>query len=103
RKVQVIAQPVGERDVPSPPEISDVFRGVGTVEVYRQLDPQQQRRADGDIGIARKIVVNLERVGVHGDQALAGAVQIRKIEDAVDQVLRKVVRDEKLLHQSHAD
>src|SRR6185312_12634376 len=64
REVEIIAQPVGQRDVPAPPEIGDVFSTVGMIEIDGQLNAEQQGRAYRDIGVAGEIVVKLPRVAV---------------------------------------
>ncbi len=103
RKIQIIAQPVRKRDVPAAPEIGEVHSGVWHLEIFRQLNPKQQRGADRDVGVARKVVVDLESIRVNGDQRLSPAVEIRKVEDPIDQIRRQKIRDQKLLHEAHAN
>ena len=55
RNVDIVAHPAAERDMPPLPEVPDVSRKIGPVEIFRQTDPQKARRADRDIGITRKI------------------------------------------------
>ena len=58
--VDVIPEPSRQGDVPAAPELGDVAAEVGHVEVAHQLDPEQLRRSDGDVGIAREVAINLE-------------------------------------------
>ena len=53
--VEVVAQPRAERDVPAPPELLEVARDVGGVEVLGQLVPEQLRgAAERHVGVARE-------------------------------------------------
>lgn len=45
--------------MPPAPELGNVATEVGHVEVAHQLDAEQFRRSDGDIGVTRKVAVNL--------------------------------------------
>ncbi len=60
RDVDVIAKPGGERDVPAPPEVRRRARHVRMIEVLGQLEPQPARRAARDVGVRRKIRVDLD-------------------------------------------
>jgi len=86
-EVQVVAQPVGEADVPAAPELGDVDGEVGPVEVARQFDAQQQPCAARDVGVAGEIEVELQRVGVDRQERLRAAIEVGRVEDAVDQVI----------------
>ena len=89
--------------MPAAPEIGHALRGIGPVEVGRQLDAQQQRRSKRDIGVSRKIVVNLQRVAVDGGQRFHARIEVRKIEHPVDQISREIIGNQQLLHQPYAD
>lgn len=52
REKDIIAQPVGQRDVPAAPKIFDGGGGIGTVEIFRELESQQFRASPGDIDIS---------------------------------------------------
>src|SRR5207249_4362316 len=73
------------------------------VEIRRQLDREQKRRADGDIGVARKIIVELQGVRVDGDQSLGAGVQLGQIENAVHQVVGQVIGNEQLFREPQRD
>jgi len=64
REIQIIAQPIGEGDVPATPEVGNVLGGVGAIEVGRKRDAEQQGGAQGDVRVSGEIVVELERVAV---------------------------------------
>ncbi len=49
---EVVAQPIGEGDVPTAPEVGHVHCEVRPAEVFRELNAEQQRRADGNICVA---------------------------------------------------
>src|SRR4029077_20443618 len=80
-----------------------VLSQVRRIEIRRQLDAQQQCRAQRDIGIAGKVVIDLERVSVHRHQNLSACIEVRKVEHPVHQVDRQIIGNHKLLHQSNAN
>src|SRR5258706_12737419 len=49
--------------MPAAPEVDDVLRLVGRIEIQRQLHTEDTRQTDRHVGVARKIEVELERVG----------------------------------------
>ena len=48
--------------MPAAPEVGDVGRLEGRVEVLREVEPEQEREADGDVGVPGEVEVELERV-----------------------------------------
>ena len=64
--VEVVAQPVGEGDVPAAPEVGGVLCLVGRVEVLWQVEAHQHCHADGYVGIAREVGVDLHGVEYQG-------------------------------------
>ena len=54
RDVQVVAQPVRQRDVPAPPELGDVARQVRLTEVDDEVDAEQARRRRGRYRCTRR-------------------------------------------------
>src|SRR5690606_2170462 len=83
RVIHVVAKPRGERHVPAPPEVAEVDGLVRAVEIFRQANAEQARRADGDVGVAREVGVYLEGERVEGEQVLDRAVLGRVGKDRV--------------------
>jgi len=54
--------------VPAAPELGDRFCEIGPIEIFHQIVSQNPRGADGDIGIAGKIAINLKGKQVGGKQ-----------------------------------
>src|ERR1700728_1135696 len=52
RYVEVVAQPAGQRHVPTPPEVLQVACRVGRVEVLGEPEAEQHGEADGDVVVA---------------------------------------------------
>ena len=67
RHVEVVAQPSGERDMPSTPEVGDRLGAVGRVEVAQELEAEHQSEADRHVGVAREIEIDLKGVGDDSD------------------------------------
>ena len=76
RDIEVIAQVAAERHMPPAPEILDVQRLVGRIEIDRQPDVEQERSPDRHVTIAAEIEIELERVGEAGRP---GAEKIKRV------------------------
>ena len=59
--VKIIPEPGIERNMPTAPELRDVARKVGDVEIAPQFDAEQLRASYGDAGVARETAVDLDR------------------------------------------
>ncbi len=57
--IDVIAEPCGERDMPTPPKLRYVATEIRNVKVAHQFDTEQLGRAYGYVGVAREVAVNL--------------------------------------------
>ncbi len=60
--VEVVAQPVGERHVPAAPEVGGIGGFVGRVEVGGQVEAHHHGHADGYVGVAREVGIDLHGV-----------------------------------------
>ena len=56
--------------MPAPPKINNAGGSVGGIEIAGQADVEQQRQADGHVGIARKITIQLHRKYYGSDDEL---------------------------------
>ena len=66
--VDVVAHPARQGHVPAPPEHAYRDREVGIVEVLREAQVEELGGADGDVGVAREVAVDLDRVENGGDR-----------------------------------
>ena len=103
RDVEVVAQPRGERDMPPAPEFGDGGRLVRGVEVLGEAEAQQQGDADRHVRVAREVAVDLQGIAVDARQALEARIEQRLVEDAVDEIERDVVRNDRLFEESRKD
>ena len=82
RGVNIAHDKIAERNMPVAPDLSDIARPVGAVEIDGQPDTEHERGADGHVGVAAEVEIELERVGVgtdpgvyaRADDAVLGAV-----------------------------
>ena len=82
--IDVVAEPSGERYVPTTPEFGDIAAEIWYIEIAAQTDAEQFGAADGDIAIAREVAINLNREQ-DGSQEKGGAVvPIGVFENGVD-------------------
>ena len=100
--VDVVPEPGGERDVPAAPELREVERAVGVEEVVVQAETHQRGDADGEVGVAGEIKVDLHRVAQHRHQQLVAGVGDGAVEGEVV-VDGQVVGQHALLQQAADD
>ena len=63
REIDIVPEPAAERDVPAVPELREGAGDVGIVEVLLEAEAEHRPKADGHVGIAGEIVVELQGVG----------------------------------------
>src|SRR5687768_15055100 len=99
RDVYVVAEPRGERYVPSGPELADRARKVRTVEVPHETESHHLRGAERDVGIACEIAIDLKSEEDGRDDEREAVVVVGRIVDRID-VLREPVGDDDLEKES---
>ncbi len=103
RDVQVVAQPARQRHVPASPEVLQVARRVGRVEVLGEPEAEQQRQSDGDVGVAAEVAVDLHRVAPRREDRLRRGVLRGEVKTGVTIALGHVRGDDHLLEQAGQD
>ena len=83
RDVEVVAQPARERHVPAAPELLQVARRVGRVEVLGEPEAEQQGEADGDVRVAAEVAVDLHGVAPRGEDRFEGRMLSGRREDGL--------------------
>ena len=87
-------------------ELASMFRdmmGSSEREDANEFVKEIQDDADGHVGVAREVAVDLQRVTVYARQTLEARVERGIVEHAVDEVERYVVRDDGFLDESYDD
>ena len=77
RNVDIVADPRGQADVPAPPELAQVVGKKGRGKVRQQPEAQEHGRADGQIGMAGKVQIELRRIAVNGEQNAEAVKTVR--------------------------
>ena len=62
RNVHIVQEPGGQTHVPPAPEVRDGVRHVGVVEIFGQRKAKQKRQPQRQIGVAREVKIDLQRV-----------------------------------------
>src|SRR4029078_7192489 len=101
RDVQIIAQPARQADMPPPPELLKVRRAVWGAEVLGQREAQDPRAYDRDVGVCRKVEVDLQRVRVDPGGDLERREPLGRLEHAIDERERERVGERDLLEQAY--
>src|SRR5262245_45679468 len=63
--VEIVTEPARERHVPTPPELRHARGAIRLVEVLWKMEAEHPAQANRHVGIAREIVVDLQRVAEH--------------------------------------
>ena len=63
RNVDIIPEPAGQGDMPTPPELRNGTGNIRIVEVFIEVKPEHLSQTDGHIRISAEIEINLEGVG----------------------------------------
>src|ERR1700732_3124823 len=82
--------------MPTSPKLRDALREIRGREVSHQMQVEQLRCSNGDIGVAGKIAIDLERESVGGPEQLPSG-GVRDVVEGRVYDRRKVVRDDHLL------
>ena len=102
RDIDVIAEPCGERDMPTPPKLRYVATEIGYVEVAHQSDTEQLGCAYGYVGVAREVAVNLNGEQHGCEEECAARVSGIVSENGIH-VGGTIVRHDNLFEQSPED
>src|SRR5216110_1355787 len=62
--------------MPAAPELADIDRLIGRIEVERQPHAEQARQSDRHVGVAGKIEIDLQRVGERRRPTVDQAVRL---------------------------
>ena len=89
--------------MPAFPELAGVLGFIRRVKVLGQIEAHQHGHADGNVGVAREVGVDLQRVAEQSHQVFESRVKQRVIEHAVDEVDGDVVAEHNLLDQAVHD
>lgn len=89
--------------MPAFPEACGVGGLVGRVKVFGQIEAHEHGHADGDVGIAREVGIDLERVDEQGGEVLEGGVEQRIFEDTVNEGDGEVVGEDKFFEEAVHD
>ena len=100
RDVEVVLQPLGERNMPAFPELARVARLVRRVEILRQIEAHQHSDARGDISVAGEVRIDLQGVAEQRRKILKTSVKQRILEDAVAEIHSEVVAEYQLLGET---
>ena len=100
--VEVVSEPGGEGDVPTPPELGDVAGEVGELEVGHQLEAEELGGADGDVGVPGEVPVDLEGEEDGAEDEGGAGEGLGVVETHVD-VGRTGVGDDDLLEHAPED
>ena len=95
--------PIAEGDVPALPEFGDVAAQVGAVEVFGQLDAEQQAEADGDVGVAAEVEVEAQGVAVEQQPQPGGVGDLADVGGVEGHALGQGVGDDEFFEEAEGD
>ena len=86
--IEIALKPAAERHMPAAPELLRVAGFVGRIEVLRQVEAHQHGNTDGNIGVAREVGIDLQRVGKEREEVFKSTEEQWIFKDTVDEVDR---------------
>ena len=89
--------------MPAFPELARVLGLVGRVEVFGQVETHEHGHADGNVGVAREIGVDLQGIAEQGHQVLEACIKHGLGKHHVNEVDGDVVAQDDFLHQAVHD
>ena len=98
--VEVVLQPVAEGDMPAFPEPGGVGGLVGRVEVERQVEAHEHGYADGNVGIAGEVGIDLQGVEQQGGEVFERGIQQGVLKHTVDKRDGQPVAEDKLFAEA---
>ena len=97
--IHIVPKPAAKADMPPPPELRDASRKVGVVEILHKMEPQHPPQADGHVGIAGKVEVNVQGKG-HGVHPVKQDGFFAALAEQLNQQ-GKIIRKDNLFPQPH--
>ena len=86
--------------MPAFPEACGVGGFVGRVEVLGQIEPHEHGHTDGDVGVAREVGIDLQRVDNQGGEILERGVEKRILKDAIDKGDGQIVAEDEFFEEA---
>ncbi len=102
RNIDIIAEPGRERNVPPAPKLGNIAAEIRHVEISHQPDTKKFCCANGDVGITRKVAVNLESEQDGSQKQCAAALVLISVENLID-INGAIVRHHDFLEQAPKD
>ena len=100
RDIEVVAQPVRQRYVPTPPKVGWILGLIGRIEVEGQVEAHQHSHTYGNVGVAREVGIHLQRIEHQCREILKRRVERGVVKNPVDKIHRQIIAQHQLLHQS---
>ena len=98
--VDIVAEEATERDVPAAPKLGDGATDVGVVEVFVEMETQAPSHADGHVGIAGEVKIDLEGEGQNADPCAGGGEVVERTAKKLIDDFGKLVGEEHFLGQT---
>lgn len=89
--------------MPATPEVGGILCFVGRVEVDGEVEPHEHGHADGDVGIAGEIGIDLEGIDYEGGEVLEGSVEQGIFEDPIDKADGQIIAKDYFFNQTIAN
>lgn len=98
--VEVILEPIAERDMPAFPEAGSIGGLVRGIEVLGKVKTHEHRYANGYIGVAREIGINLQRIDKECRKILESSEKQRVFKNPVDKIDGEIVAEDDFLDET---
>lgn len=100
RNVEIVLKPLGQRNVPSLPELSSITGLVRRIEVLRQVEAHQHSDSRGYVSVAGEVGIDLKRIAEQSRKVLETGVKQRILEHPVTKVYSEIITENQFLGKS---
>ena len=101
--VQIVPEPAAQGDVPPPPKLGDRPGDIGVVEILQKVEAKHPADADGHVGVAGEVEVDLKGVGDDPQPGQAQRNLVRLLGEHPIGDLGKLVGQQDLLGQAEQE
>ena len=103
RNVDIVTEETTQRDVPPTPEVGNRPTAIGMIKVLIEVEAHTAAHTNGHIGVARKVEVNLQRIGQYTNPRTRRREAVYAAEKELVGQLRELVGDDDLLAQANKE
>jgi len=93
RSIDVVKTEARQSQVPALPIVCRSVGCVGRCKIVWQFETKQRRRANGDVGVSRKVAIDLKVEGAQSQERRCSTCTQRGLEQGMDHTIRTLIEE----------